>query len=144
MNNFEFFGQNLSKKKLALEPEKINVGIRINIVETLCMPNWTTLSVLVQICPRMDLGFEIEKAHVETRINNFEITCVPIFRQNKQLWLFWSKFAQKWISVWKFRKLMLEEKLPSSRCHACHFSGKRDFSIQSYPKTNFGIGILKL
>ena len=85
MNNFEFFGQNLSKKKLALEPEKINVGIRINIVETLCMPNWTTLSVLVQICPRMDLGFEIEKAHVETRINNFEITCVPIFRQNKQL-----------------------------------------------------------
>ena len=85
----------------------------------------------------MDLGLETEKAHVGTRINNLEIICVPIFKQNKQLWLFWSKFAQKWILVWKFRKLMLEEKLPSSRFHVCQFSGKRDFFNPNLPKNEF-------
>ena len=88
MNNFEFFGTNLSKKDLGLETEKSNVGIRINIVERMCanfQPNWTTLSFSVQICPKMDLGFEIQKTNVGTRISNLEITCVPIFRQNEQL-----------------------------------------------------------
>ena len=37
MNNFEFFGPNLSKKRFRVGNGE-NVGIRINIVETLCMP----------------------------------------------------------------------------------------------------------
>ena len=45
----------------------------------------------------MDLGFEIQKTTVGTRIKNLEITCVLIFRKKGQLWLFWPKFAQKWI-----------------------------------------------
>ena len=38
MNNVEFLGPNLSKKDLGFETEKNNVGIRINILETLCEP----------------------------------------------------------------------------------------------------------
>ena len=67
-----------------LETEKRNVGIRINIVETLYanfQPNWTFLGLSIRICPKMDLGFEIQKTNVGTRIRNLEIiTCVPIFR----------------------------------------------------------------
>ena len=61
-----------------------------------------------KFCPKMDLGFEIQKANAEIRISILEIPCVPIFRQNRQLWLFWPQFAQQWIFDWKFRKLMLK------------------------------------
>ena len=48
-----------------------------------------------------DLGLKFEKANIKIIINILEIlrvcACVPVFRQNKQLWLFQSKFAQKWI-----------------------------------------------
>ena len=50
------------KKDLGLETEKSNVGTKINIVETLCanfQPNWTALTFLVQVLPKMDLGSEI-------------------------------------------------------------------------------------
>ena len=91
-----FLAQFCPKKDLGLETEKSNVGIRINIVETLCMPIFSqTLSFPVQIWPKMDLGFEVQKTNVGTRINNPEITCVPIFGQNKQLWLFWPEFRIK-------------------------------------------------
>ena len=85
-----FSAQICRKKNLGLVSEKSNVGIRINIVET-------TFSFSVQICPKMDLGFEIQKTNVGTRISHLEITCVSIFRQNEQLWIFWPKFALKWI-----------------------------------------------
>ena len=58
---------------------------------------WTTLNFLVQICPKKDLGLETEKSNVGIRINIVETLCVPIFSQTRQLWLFWSKFAQRWI-----------------------------------------------
>ena len=38
MNNFEYFGPNLSIKDLGLKTEESNVGTKINIVETLCVP----------------------------------------------------------------------------------------------------------
>ena len=52
----------------------------------------------------MDFELEIRKTNVETRISIFEILCVPILRQNGQLWLFWPKFAQKWILGMEFWK----------------------------------------
>ena len=64
----------------------------------------TTLTFLVQICPKRKLGFEIQKTNVGIRISILQIPCVPIFRQNGQLWIFGSKFAQKWILGSKFQK----------------------------------------
>ena len=58
---------------------------------------WTTLNFSVEISPKLELRFKIQKNNVATRIRNLEMTCVPFFTRNKQLWLFWSKFAQKWI-----------------------------------------------
>ena len=74
------------------------------------------------------------------RISILEITCVPIFRQNRQLWLFWPKFAQKSILGWKFRNIMLEKESASSRYNMCQFSGKRnnfEFFDPNLPKNEF-------
>ena len=64
----------------------------------------TALTFLAQICPKRKLGFEIQKTNIGIRISILEIPCVPIFRQNGQLWIFGSKFAQKWILGSKFQK----------------------------------------
>ena len=64
----------------------------------------TTLTFLAQICPKRKLGFEIQKTNVGIRISILEIPCVPIFRQNRQLWVFGSKFAHKWTLGLKFQK----------------------------------------
>ena len=83
---------------------KIEVQIRnLHFQDTKCVNfqlKRTALTFLAQICPRRKLGFEIRKTNVGIRINIFEIPCVPIFRQNGQLWIFGSKFAQKWILVY--------------------------------------------
>ena len=69
---------------------------------------WTTSNFSAQICPKKDLGLETEKnwneKNVVIRINIVETLCVPIFSQTGQLWLFWPKFAQKWILGLKFQK----------------------------------------
>ena len=86
MSKFEFFDPNLSKKGFRLENEKSNVGTKINIVETLCVPIFSqTLTFLVQILPKMDLGSEIQKTNVGIRISVIKMPCVPVFRKNKQL-----------------------------------------------------------
>ena len=78
--NSSFLTQIWPKKDLGLETEKSNVEIRINIVETLCVPIFrqtgqlwvflvcanfqlkqTTLTFLAQICPKRKLGFEIHE-----------------------------------------------------------------------------------
>ena len=60
----------------------------------------------------MDLGFEIQKTNFRIRIRILEIPCVPIFRPSEQIWLFWPKFAQKFVQKLdfglKFRKQMLK------------------------------------
>ena len=56
---------------------------------------WTTLTFLVQICPKRNYKLEIHKTNVGIRTSIFEIPCVQIFRQNSQLWIFGPKFAQK-------------------------------------------------
>ena len=57
----------------------------------------TTLTFLVQICPKMDFGFKNQKTNVEIRISILEIPFVQIFKENRHLWLFRPKFAQKLI-----------------------------------------------
>ena len=78
-----FSAQICPKKDLELKTGKSNVGISINIVETLCVPIFSQTRqlwvFLVQICPKMDLGFEIQKTNVGTRISNLKIPCMPIF-----------------------------------------------------------------
>ena len=59
---------------------------------------------MAQICPKRKLGFKIQKTNVGIRISMLEIPCVPIFRQNRQLFVFGPKFAQKWILGSKFQK----------------------------------------
>ena len=62
------------------------------------------MTYLVQISPKRKLGFQIQGTNVGIRISILEIPCVPIFRQNRQLWIFGTKFAQKWILEWEFQK----------------------------------------
>ena len=100
-NSFDFFSQNLPKNEFRVRNsenycQNKNQHPRYTICDNF-ESKWTTLNFFVQTCPKKDLGFKIQKTNVGTRINNLEITCVPIFRQNKQLWRFWPKFAQKWI-----------------------------------------------
>ena len=61
-----FSAQICPKMDLELEIEKINVGIRISILEilTLCsnfQPKWTTLTFSAHIFPKMDFGIGISK-----------------------------------------------------------------------------------
>ena len=72
-----FSTQICPKKDLGFKTGKNNVGIRINIVQTLCMP--------------------IQKTSVGIRIIIVNMLCVPIFRKNGQL-------AQKWILGLQFQK----------------------------------------
>ena len=86
----------------------------------------TTLSFLTQICPEMAFWSEILKTNIEIRIDILEIPCVPIFRQNEQVWFFWPKFAQKWISGRNFKNLSLHSKSVPPIYHVCQFSVKMD------------------
>ena len=52
----------------------------------------------------MDSGSEIQKTNVGIRIRIAKMPCVPIFRKSGQVWLLWSKFAQKCILVSEFQK----------------------------------------
>ena len=86
MNKFEFFDPNLSKKGFRAVSEKSNVGTKINIAETLCVPVFSqTLTFLVHILPKMDLGSGIQKTNVGIRISIIKMPCIPIFRENGQL-----------------------------------------------------------
>ena len=84
----------------------------------MCANFWakrTTLTSLGQICPKIDLGLETQKTNVGIRINVLETSCAPIFRQNGQLWLFRSKFAQKLILGLEFQKSKWRFKISISR-----------------------------
>ena len=111
-----FSGQIWPKKDLEFEIEKNNVGIRINIIETFCVSifsqtaltflaqqQFTALTFLAQISPKMDLGSDIQKTNVGIRISIVKMPCAPILRQNGQLWVFGPKFAQKWVLGSKFQ-----------------------------------------
>ena len=63
----------------------------------------------------MDFELEIQKTNVRIRISIFEILWMPIFKQNGQLWLFRSKFAQKWILGSEFWKTKSGCRISSSK-----------------------------
>ena len=63
-----------------------------------------TFDFLNQSLPKIGLGLEIQKTNVGIRINILEKPCVTIWRQNGRLWLFWSKFGQKWVLRSEFQK----------------------------------------
>ena len=74
----------------------------------------------------MNLDFGIQKIKAGIRISFQKIPCVPILRQNGQLWLFWSKFAQKWILGLEFQKINVGITISVLEIHACQFSDKTD------------------
>ena len=106
-------------------------------------PNWTTLTFLVQILPKMDLGSEIQKANVGIRISIVKMPCMPIFRKNRQFCFFQPKFAQKWTLGSEFQKSksgFRESAVP--RYHVCQFSVKTnnfDFFGPNLPKKEIRI-----
>ena len=108
MNNFDFFSPDLSKKGFRVRNwEKQCRNKNQHHRDTLCtnfQPNWTTLTFLAQIWPKMDLGSIIQKTNVGIRISIVKMSRLPIFRKNGQLWLFRPKFSQKWVLELEFQK----------------------------------------
>ena len=91
----------------------------------------------------MDLGFKIQKTNLGMIICILKIPSVPIFRQNRQIGLFWPKFVQKWVFSLKLRKQMLRQESASSKYHVCQLSGKTkdyDFFGLNLPKKEFKAG----
>ena len=104
----KFSAQICPKKNLGFETEKNNVGIRINIVQTICVPICSQTGQLwlfwSKFAQKMDLGSEIQNTKVAIRISIVKAPRVPILRKNAQLWLFRPKFSQKWILGLEFQK----------------------------------------
>ena len=70
-----------------LEIDQIYVGIRISIVEILCVPfsaKMDNFDFFGPNLPKNGLGLEIQKTNVGIRISILEISCVPNFRKNRQ------------------------------------------------------------
>ena len=95
----------------------------------------------------MNLGFQIQKSNVEIRVSVLEIPCVPIFRQNGQLWNFWSNFAKKGMDFYlEVHSTNVEKKSACWRHHMCQFLGKTDnfhFFGPNLPKIYFRLEIQK-
>ena len=95
-----FWAQICPKKDLGFKTEKNNVGIRINIVETHCLPIFSQAGQLWLVRPKFAqkwiLGSEFQKSKSGFGINTSKIPCVPIFSQNGQFFflIFWTKFGQ--------------------------------------------------
>ena len=87
--------------------QRVRVHVSVSVCLCVCsnfQSKQRALTSSAQIWPKMDLGLEIQKTNVAIRISILEIICMPIFRQNRQLWLFRPKFAQKWILGLEFQK----------------------------------------
>ena len=88
-DNFDFFGPNLPKKKIKIEIQKTNVGIRISMFEIPCVPIFRQNGHLWLFGPKFAqkwiVGSEFQKSMSGFRISIIEILYVPILRQNRQL-----------------------------------------------------------
>ena len=73
-----FSAQICPKMDLGLAIQKTIVGIRISILDILCVPIFSRNE---QLCPKKDLGLETEKSNVRIRINIVKTLYVPIFSQ---------------------------------------------------------------
>ena len=93
-----FLAQICPKMELGLEIQKINVGIKISILEILCVPIFRQNGQLWLFRPKFAqkwiLGLEFQKYKSRFGINTSNLPCVPIFSQNGQLLIFWPKFGE--------------------------------------------------
>ena len=90
----------LSPLSLSLSPLSLSLSLSFSLslyVRANYQAKQTVLTFSAQICSKLDLRLEVQKTNIRIRISILEILYILIFRQNKQLWLFRSKFAQKWI-----------------------------------------------
>ena len=121
-----FSAQFRPKMDLELEIQKINVEIRIIILEILCVPifrqNENLWLFLTQICPKVDLGLKILDTNLGIRINMLEILCVPIFRDNFDF--FGPNLPKNGFLGRNFKNLSPDLESACPRYHACQFSGK--------------------
>ena len=103
-----FLAQICPKRKLGYEIQKINVGIRISILEISSVPIFRENGQLWFFGPKFSqnviLGSKFRKPKSGFGISILEMLLAAIFRQNGQLWTFGPKFAQKWILPTKFQK----------------------------------------
>ena len=130
------------KKDLGLETEKSNVGIRINIVETLCVQifSQTGLIFLAQICSKMDLGSEIQKNNVGIRISIAKMPCVPISGKMDNFDFFDPNLPKNGFWGQNFKNLSLDLESASFRYYVHQFSDKTDnfdFLGPNFPKNEF-------
>ena len=83
---------------LGLRNEKSNVGIRIKILEILCVLIFSQYEELWLFRPKFAqkwiLESEFQKSKSGFGINTSNILCVPIFSQNGQLLIFRPKFGE--------------------------------------------------
>ena len=82
-STLSFSAQICPKKNLGFETEKNNVGIRINVVERLCVPIFSQTGQLWLFRPKFAqkwiLGLEFQKSKSGFGISTSYIPCVPIF-----------------------------------------------------------------
>ena len=90
------------------------------------LAKWKTLNILAQICLKIDSELEILKANVGMRISILELPYLPIFRQHRQLLLFWPKLAQKRILESEFQKSKSGSGINTPRYHLYHFLVKAE------------------
>ena len=99
-----------------------------------------TLNILAQICLKIDSELEILKANVGMRISILELPYLTIFRQHRQLLLFWPKLAQKRILESEFQKSKSGSGINTPRYHLYHFLVKAEnfeiFSLSLGKLTN--------
>ena len=84
------------------------------------------MNILAQICLKIDSELEILKANVGMRISILELPYLPIFRQHRQLLLFWPKLAQKRILESEFVKSKSGSGINTPRYHLYHFLVKAE------------------
>ena len=93
-----FLAQFCPKIDFGLEIEKSNVGIRIKILEKLCMPIFSQYKELWpfqhKFAPKWILGSKFQKSKSKFGISTSKIPCAPIFSQNGKLWIFRPKFLK--------------------------------------------------
>ena len=98
MNNSDFFTQFCPKMDLGLRNEKSNVGIRIKILEILCVPIFSQYEELWLFRPKFVqkwiLESEFQKSKSKFGISTSKITCVSIFNKNGQLRVFRPKLEE--------------------------------------------------
>ena len=102
-----FSGQICLKMDLGLKIQKTNVGIRMTILEILCVPTFRQNGPLslfwLKFAQKWILGSEFQKSKCGFGISTFKIPCVQIFRLNRELWIFPPKFweiAQLHVIFW--------------------------------------------